>query len=171
MEERRSMKTGLTLHRTLLRSAAWLAVGVLACGSVDARAGTSTIYKCFDRSLGVLYTDQPCKGEQLEIRAGDADPNAVAALERERDALSRSMAQRIADQRRATLDTQRTVEWAYPTPADPGIYAANDVYYPVGWGFAPYGTAKPPRQADRRPDERRDRAPYVPNPPRGLPRR
>jgi hypothetical protein len=165
------MKAAVELSRASIRTAMWLAIGVLAGVGVGARAGTSTIYKCFDRNLGVLYTDQPCKGEQLEIRAGDPDPSAVAALERERDALSRSMAQRIADQRRAALDAQRAVEWVYPPPPDPNVHAANDVYYPVGWGLAPYGTARPNRQADRRPDDRRDRASYVPNPPRGLPRR
>lgn len=165
------MKTAVDLLRARLRAAAWLASGALAIAAAGVHAGTSTIYKCFDRNLGVLYTDQPCKGEQLEIRAGDPDPNAVAALERERDALSRSIAQRIADQRRAALDAQRAVEWVYPASPDPNFHAANDVYYPVGWGFAPYGTARPNRQADRRPDDRRDRASYVPNPPRGLPRR
>ena len=165
------MKTTANLTRTYVRSAVWLTFAVLAGAGAGARAGTSTIYKCFDRNLGVLYTDQPCRGEQLEIRAGDADPGAVAALERERDALSRSMAQRIADQRRAALDAQRAVEWVYPVRPDPNVYAANDVYYPAGWGYAPNGTARSPRQADRRPDERRERASYVPNPPRGLPRK
>jgi hypothetical protein len=165
------MKADVELSRACLRTAAWLALGALAGACAGALAGTSTIYKCFDRNLGVLYTDQPCKGEQLDVRAGDPDPNAVAALERERDALSRSMAQRIADQRRAALDAQRAVEWVYPAPPAPNVYAANDVYYPVGWGFAPYGPARPNRQADRRPDDRRDRASYVPNPPRGLPRK
>lgn len=165
------MKASIDLPRKALYATFWLALGVFAGTSIGVRAGTSTIYKCFDRNLGVLYTDQPCKGEPLEIRAGDADPNAVAALEREREALSRSMAQRIADQRRAALDAQRAVEWIYPAPPGPNVQASNDVYYPAGWGFAPYGVTRPPRQADRRPDERRDRASYVPNPPRGLPRR
>jgi hypothetical protein len=165
------MRTTVNVARTFLRAAAWVVLGALAGAGVGAQAGTSTIYKCFDRSLGVLYTDQPCKGEQLDIRAGDPDPNAVAALERERDALSRSMAQRIADQRRAALDAERAVEWVYPAPADRNVYAANDVYYPAGFGYMPNGAARPPRQADRRNDARRDRASYVPNPPRGLPRR
>ena len=165
------MKAAVELSRACLRTAAWLALGALAGAGVGAHAGTSTIYKCFDRNLGVLYTDQPCKGEQLDVRAGDPDPNAVAALERERDALSRSMAQRIADQRRAALDAQRAVESVYPAPPGPRIYAANDAYYPAGWGYAPYSAAKPPRQPDRRADEPRDRPSYVPNPPRGLPRR
>jgi hypothetical protein len=165
------MKTAVNVIRTFRRTAAWVSLGALAGIGVGAQAGTSTIYKCFDKNLGVLYTDQPCKGEPLEIRAGDADPNAVAALEREREALSRSMAQRIADQRRAALEAQRAVEWIYPAPPGPNVQASNDVFYPAAWGFAPYGATRPPRQVDRRPDERRDRASYVPNPPRGLPRR
>jgi hypothetical protein len=55
-----------------------------------------------DKNLGVLYTDEPCKeGQQLNVRAGDADPAAVARLERQRDALDQSAAQRIADPHRA----------------------------------------------------------------------
>lgn len=65
-------------------------------------AATTPIYKCFDKNLGVLYTDEPCKeGERLNIRPGDADPAAVARLERQRDLLDQSASQRIADQRRA----------------------------------------------------------------------
>jgi hypothetical protein len=61
-----------------------IAVGVvlfsfvcIASGSVSA---TTPIYKCFDRPLGLLYTDESCKeGELLNIRAGDADPAAIDA--------------------------------------------------------------------------------------------
>jgi hypothetical protein len=68
-------------------------------------AAATPIYKCFDKHLGVLYTDEPCKeGERLDIRAGDADPAAVARLERQRDALDQSASQRIADLRRAAAD-------------------------------------------------------------------
>jgi len=65
-------------------------------------SAATPIYKCLDKNLGLLYTDQPCKdGELMNIRAGDADPNAVARLERARDALDQRAAQRIADQQRA----------------------------------------------------------------------
>jgi hypothetical protein len=50
-------------------------------------AAKTPIYKCLDKNLGLLYTDEPCKdGEQLNIRAGDADSAAVARPERQRDA-------------------------------------------------------------------------------------
>src|ERR1700704_1636095 len=68
-------------------------------------AATTPIYKCLDKNLGLLYTDQPCKeGEQLNIRPGDADPAAVARLEPQRDALDQSASQRIADLRRPAAD-------------------------------------------------------------------
>jgi hypothetical protein len=70
--------------------------------SAGSWAAGAPIYKCLDKNLGLLYTDQPCKeGEQLDIRAGEADPAAVARLERQRDALDQSAAQRITDLRRA----------------------------------------------------------------------
>ena len=82
----------------------------------DAGATALPIYKCTDRSLGIVYTDVPCKdGERLDVRAGDPDPVAIARLDREREALDRSVAQRIADERRATLDQRRIYNDAGPT--------------------------------------------------------
>lgn len=78
----------------------WLALLVTALAAAPAVAGSGPIYKCFDNHLALVYTDLPCKdGEQLDIRAGDADPAAVARLERERDQLDQMVAQRILDER------------------------------------------------------------------------
>ncbi len=109
-------------HRIGRAVGAVLAVGVIGLGSGNATAAQAPIYKCLDRNLGLVYTDIPCKdGERMDdLRAGDADPAAVARLERERDALDRSIAQRITDQRRAAL--QRTY-----APA-PEYYAGYDDY-------------------------------------------
>jgi hypothetical protein len=64
-------------------------------------AATAPIYKCIEANLRVVYTDTPCtNGERLDIHAGDADPAAMARLQRERDALDQSAARRIADQQR-----------------------------------------------------------------------
>ena len=105
---------------------------VLACAAPSATAAVTTVYKCFDRSLGVVYTDQPCRGEQLDIEAGRVDQNAIAELQREREALSRAVAQRIADNRRAPVASSDYVA-AMPPPAE------SDVYYDAGWGYyAPY---------------------------------
>ncbi len=108
------------------------ALAALAIGAaLPASAAVTTVYKCFDRNLGVLYTDQPCRGEQLDIEAGHADPAAIAELQREREALSRAMAQRIADNRRAPEDAPAYVM----VPPQAG----SEIYYPAGWGYgAPY---------------------------------
>jgi hypothetical protein len=126
-----------------------------ACGI--ATAGTTTVYKCFDRNLGVLYTDQRCKGEQLDIRAGDPDPVAIAELAREREALSQSAAQPIADPRRAAIERDVPAAWNYPEPN--GIAYVPDY---GGWGWIPNATEKRPRE-DARPAPRRERQ-SVPNP-------
>lgn len=79
-------------------------------------AATAPIYKCFDNRLGLVYTDLPCKdGVPLDVRAGDADPGAVAWLERQRDALDQSAAQRLADERH----TAAAAALASPLPGEP----------------------------------------------------
>jgi hypothetical protein len=67
-------------------------------------ATPAPIYKCLDKNLSLVYTDVPCKGgEQLDIRPGEADPAAVAGLERDRDALDQSAGQQAAEERRAVV--------------------------------------------------------------------
>lgn len=142
-----------------------LVLCMVALGGGNAAAAPAPIYKCLDRNLGLVYTDIPCKdGERMDVRAGDADPAAVARLERERDALDRSITQRITDQRRAAL--QRTY-----APA-PDYYAGYDDYAGADSAdYAPYGgygylTPSPtgrPRAANARNDRRNARASVVPN--------
>ena len=94
-----NVRTG---KKPCLAGGACFALCLLVLTASSGWAATTPIYKCFDKNLGLLYTDEPCKdGEQLNIRAGDADPGAVARLERQRDALDQSAAQRTADQRLA----------------------------------------------------------------------
>lgn len=100
-------------------------------------SASTPIYKCFDRNLTLLYTDQPCKdGEQLDIRPGDADPASVARLERERDRLDQSAAQRIADERRAAMQrdlaygSQGTMVYDGPAPDYSLDYGYPLVAYP-----------------------------------------
>jgi Domain of unknown function (DUF4124) len=55
----------------------------------------SVVYRCLDAHLTVVYTDEPCKeGAPVEIRPGEADPAALARLDRIRDALDQSALQR-----------------------------------------------------------------------------
>lgn len=116
------------------------ALATLAASAALPAAAVTTVYKCFDRALGVLYTDQPCRGEQLDIDAGKADPAALAELQREREALSRAMAQRIADNRRVAVEPP-----AYYVPP----YAEPEVYYPAGLGY--YGPYAGDRTRNRGP--------------------
>lgn len=96
MNVRKSKKPGVARFAFVL-----LSVVVLTGSSW---AGTAPIYKCFDKNLGLLYTDLPCKGgEQLDIRPGNADLAAVARLERQLDALDQSATRRIAELRRAPI--------------------------------------------------------------------
>jgi hypothetical protein len=84
---------------------ALIALGTLGLAAPSALATTTTIYKCLDRHLSVVYTDSPCKeGERMDIDAGDANPVAVSKLEHFRDMLDRAAAERIADERHAALE-------------------------------------------------------------------
>jgi hypothetical protein len=101
-------------------------------------AATTPIYKCFDKNLGLLYTDEPCKdGEQLNIRAGDADAAAVARLERQRDALDQSAAQRMADQRRAAAEGNGASRLRYE-PVEDRESSDYGPAYDSDYGFLSY---------------------------------
>jgi len=117
----------------MLKVAACLSVAVAAMALVaPARAVNAPIYKCFDNHLNLVYTDLPCKdGEVVDIRAGDADPVAVARLERERDELDQSAAQRMLDERHAAL-TPGYGAWMPPEPSPPESTSAA-----YGYGFGP----------------------------------
>jgi hypothetical protein len=109
---------------------------LVAAGSAPA---STPIYKCLDKNLALVYTDEPCKdGERVDIRAGDADPAAVARVERERDALDASAAQRLADQRRAALERSLAAQYAmgsapigFDYAAAPPLYDYGFLAYPV----------------------------------------
>jgi hypothetical protein len=143
-------------------------LGVLTAGSW---AATVPIYKCLDKNLGLLYTDQPCKdGEQLDIRPGDADPAAVARLERQRDALDQSAAQRIADLRRAAAVREGVSRVPYEPLDERGSYDYGSAYV----GDYGYGIVSP-RFMDRRDMGPREPKPrvrhFAPPPPYFVPRR
>ncbi len=144
-----------------------IASSVLLGASGATWAGATKVYKCFDRNLAILYTDEPCKGEEMTIRAGEADPAAVAELQRERDAVARSAAQRIADNRRAALVRDTSPQWIY-APDAVATGGGAEVYYPA-YGGVPYAGARRPRAGmqDARPAERER---FVPNVPRGRAR-
>jgi uncharacterized membrane protein YccC len=126
---------------TKAAACALTALGVALLAVAPASASSTTIYKCLDSHLGLVYTDLPCKdGEKLDIRAGDADPAAVARLERMRDQLDQSAAQRIVDERRAAERSalanrlRREAEEERLAPDTMAAYAPFD----YGYGYAPF---------------------------------
>ena len=125
---------------TVLKLVACAGVAAAAMTLVaPARAVSAPIYKCFDNHLSLVYTDLPCKdGEVVDIRAGDADPAAVARLEQQRNELDQSAAQRMLDERRAAL-TAGYGAWMPPEPSQPesvptaygyGYYGSGSFWYP-----------------------------------------
>jgi hypothetical protein len=125
-----------------------MALSILLVASQGASGGTTIVYKCLDRNLGLVYTDEPCKdGERMAIRAGDADPSAVARLERERDSLDRSAAQRIADERRIAAQRDLATRSTYTLEAsNPENYAGYAPYDSgLAWGSPPYPGLLTPR--------------------------
>jgi len=122
-------------------AARWFALGVLALAVAPAWAVDTPIYKCFDNHLSLVYTDLPCKdGEVVDIRAGNADPSAVARLERARDQLDQSAAERTRDERRAA--DARSMAWL-PDDDEGASQAAPSDY---GYGYLPYQPLRPPRR-------------------------
>jgi hypothetical protein len=90
-----------------------IAIAALALGVGAAEAATAPIYKCFGKDLGLVYTDQPCKGgEVIDVHPGDVDPAAVERLQVARDMLDRSAAARLAAERRfAEQAALATMAW------------------------------------------------------------
>lgn len=159
-----------SMNARLVLRFGWRAVAscLLMAVAVHAPAAVTTVYKCFDGKLGVVYTDQPCRGEQLSIEGGSVDPVAVAELQREREALSRSAAQRIIDNRRAAIERDVAPPYVYAGP--PAGYG-NEIYYPAGFGYYPNVIDGRPHRDHARPDPRRGRMSAVPAPPGNLIRR
>ena len=149
------------------------ALGVALLAVEPASASGTAIYKCLDSHLGLVYTDLPCKdGEKLDIHAGDADPVAVARLERWRDQLDQSAAQRIVDERRAAERSalanrlRREAEDERGAPDTMAAYAPFD----YGYGYVPFPPVTrmhPPRAKAHRLFELRR---FAPPPPYSVPR-
>jgi hypothetical protein len=132
-------------------------------------AATKPIYKCLDKNFGLLYTDEPCKeGEQLDIRAGDADPAAVARLERQRDALDQSAAQRIAALNRPAPEGAGLSRLRYELVDEPRPYDYGSAYV-SDYGIGSRRFMHRHAMGDREPKERERH--FAPAPPYFVPRR
>jgi len=163
------------MHGRSTLAAAMIAAGALVLATSVADAATASIYKCLGANLVVIYTDQPCKGgEQLDIRAGDADAAAVAQLQRVRDQLDWSAAVRIAEDRR--LAAQRELAALARRERDEDRGAADDLDYsgaPYDYSSLWYPAFVPMRSAHlpgpHRPRTAARRG-FAPNPPYFVPR-
>src|SRR6266545_3678273 len=137
----------------LARAAACVlaAAGTVVLTVAPASAADTAIYKCFDSHLGLVYTDLPCKdGEKLDIRAGDADAAAVARLERVRDQLDQSAAQRIVDERRAAERGALANRLRREAEDERSVAEPMAAYAPFDYGygyvpFLPVARMHPPR--------------------------
>lgn len=151
-------------------TAAALAVDLaLVCmlAGPTAQAANTVVYRCLDGHLDVVYTDLPCKeGAAFEVRPGEADPAAVARLEKLRDQLDQSAAQRLSDERR--LFAQKLAAYSTRTNDQPreetSDYGGYYTYPVAGYGapYPPY--AKPPinRFPGRHPEHHHGGAPPPP---------
>jgi hypothetical protein len=158
--------------RVALRRLSWASACALALAMGSANAAVTTVYKCFDRNLDVVYTDQPCRGEQLRIEGGSTDPVAVAELQREREAVARAAAQRVAELRRVDVTPQYAYGGGLPPQLPMPDYGyggyGNDGYYPLGYGYAPdYGDRRGRGDQARHNGSQR-RQSHVPAPPGNL---
>jgi hypothetical protein len=160
-----------------MKASASIRRGVAACGYprlclvvltllTAASSAATPIYKCLDRNLGLLYTDMPCKdGERLDLRPGDADPAAVAVLERERDALEQEGMQRVADQRRAMIENESAAGFDAEDETEGYDYAPG---YVSGSGMIAYSVV---HRHHRKPGSRRLMRHVGPRPPDAMARR
>jgi hypothetical protein len=126
-----------------LAAGRWLALGAMALAAAPALAVDTPIYKCLDNHLSLVYTDLPCKdGEVVDIRAGSADPAAVARLERARDQLDQSADERTRDERRAA-----EMRGMMQLPDDDvGAPQAAAEPYDYGYGYLPLVRPHHPRR-------------------------
>jgi len=145
-------------------------IGIAAGAMVlagPAWAVNAPIYKCLDNHLNLVYTDLPCKeGEVVDIRAGDADPAAVARLERERDQLDQSAAQRMSDERRAALSPAYPA-WLPQEESAPDTLSSDYGYGGYGFGYLTYPPVRRPHHPQaHRPHTVRATVPATPHVPR-----
>ena len=147
-----------------------LALAVVALASASTFAANTTIYKCFDSRLSLVYTDLPCKeGERMDIDPGEADPVAVSRLEHARDMLDRAAAERLSDERRAAALRDTAAMMRYRTEDDRGTvdYPAASV---VEFGYPLFPAFARPHRARHRTSSHAQLHRFAPNPPYFVPR-
>jgi hypothetical protein len=113
-----------------------------------ARTADAEVYKCTEAGGKVLYADVPCRGGSVvDVRAGSADPAAIARLERQGAEFDRNMiARRAADEASAIQREALNAQLRQAEAAQRASEAAADMqtqYYGPAYFVAP--RVKPPR--------------------------
>lgn len=139
------------MQRRRLTAPVLLTVTLLAAPA----AGAQAIYRCDDGRGGVLYTDAPCKqGAALDLAPGKANPEAIARLERERQAFQqRQMARDARAERedqaaRAEREAERKRQQA--ALAEQRLAEQNAINQ-AWWGWYPAWPVLPPQPRPPRP--------------------
>jgi hypothetical protein len=166
--------TAKPIHGRSKPALAVIAAGALLVAAGVADAASTSIYKCSGDSLGFTYTDQPCTGgERLDIRPGEADPEAVARLQVARDQLARSAAARVAEQRRAAaLSDLAAPTWSQGSEGPGASYDYGTALSPYDYALPWYPVFAPMHRSPRHPHPARPvpRRTFAPNPPYIVPR-
>ena len=134
--------------------AALASFGAIAHGQ-DSSA--STVYRCHGADGAIEYRDYPCKGGAVvDMKPGEADPAAIARLQRAQAEFDRALARRRmledADRRAENAARAREVPPPYLLP---DAYFPDETYFPAYDYYAPFPPTRD--KADRRPPKERDR--------------
>ena len=131
------MQVTINAGRRGIGSCATMMVAGALVFAPGAFAATAPIYKCLDASLGLIYTDQQCKGgQQIDIHPGDADPAAATRLAKARDDIERRAAARLVEERRAAAqkeftEASRREREAAPDPDVTAYDSDAQIWYPA----------------------------------------
>jgi hypothetical protein len=134
--------------------AALASLGVIAHGQ---DSGASTVYRCHGVGGAIEYRDYPCKGGAVvDMKPGEADPAAIARLQRSQAEFDRALARRrmLEDADRRAEEAARARE-VPPPYLLPDAYFPDETYLPAFDYYAPFPPARD--RADRRPPKERDR--------------
>jgi len=97
---------------------------------------TTRVYRCPGDKGVPEYTDQPCKaGAAIEIDAGKPRADASAALQRDRDALDRSMEEWRARDERERMAREAYAQEAQNRAGAEDDYGGSVAYLGGGYGY------------------------------------
>lgn len=106
----------------------------------------------------------------LDLRPGDADPASVARLERQRDQLDQSAAQRIIDERRAAAQRDLAYGMRDETIYDRVAPDYSDSSLGYGYPLLAYPPRAHPRPRRPHPPQMAESRHIAPSPPYTVPR-